>query len=79
MRRTLAGSKYADSSSTVVVRSRHLAVRAAHHAGDGDRLRAGRDQQVVGRELAIDPVEGADRVAVSPARRTTISGRGRRS
>ena len=46
---------------------RDLAVRSAHNAADPNRLRRVRDQQVVGGQFPVHPVQGGELLALSRA------------
>ena len=59
------GSKFAASSSTVVVAVADLGLLAAHDPGERDRALGVGDHQVVGHELAVDAVERAQPLAAA--------------
>ncbi len=59
VRKIVTGSQCAASMKMFVVVVGQLGGLAAHHAGEPDRAGVVGDQQVLGRELAVDAVEGA--------------------
>ena len=67
MLRTVAGSNHADSISTFFVRSVIIGVEAAHHASQRDRLLRVGDDEVFGRELAVNAVERLQNFAFARA------------
>ena len=71
-------SKCALSSSTSVVRVRHLGVEPAHDAGERDRARAVGDDQHLRVELALLAVERRQLLAgARPAHADLAAGNGR--